>query len=1400
MRARIAIAMLCFSSLASAQGLGEALRVRLESSLQEKLGGKVRIGRLEGDLLRNTTLYDIEIDDIEGQPAIKVRSVALLYQAGALLGKTVDLQGVKIDGVTIHARHLSDGRLNLAALGKTEGAPATPAKPGDSSFKIAVSRIVAEPVQVRYDPPPNRGDPFEFLFRLDGDALISSNGTDIHVTQLRGLTSHPLRAQIDGAAGLHVDASGAASLEKVAIHTLTDGDELNHLVPNGRLIGKWEGDLTASGPLSAIAFALAVRPPSGAISVEGTANSTPSSWSVKINASGIDPHAAWRDAPQGKLTLTATGHGADRGGTIDVSQLQVAASGLHGSAHGTIDLGGSVAGEVTVDAPDLARLQPLGLPAMSGSLAGHAKVNRTGGKLRVDGEAHVSQFASGTTKVKRIDATVRTVDLDGNMRLAAHDVLAGAFHLDTVNLNADGTRTALTLHADASGSDGTSLLLDAHGTPPKKGSKVVDGTLDKLSLAHRGVIWATAKASPVRIDDGVQLKGLALQCEGAALSVDGKIGRGGKLDLTLGAHALDLVSLATLSGADFDPPHTRLDGTLRARGTLETPALDVDLSGDSLAEPRFGLAAIHYLLKATVGAGRMKGDLSTTGGAKIDAKFDLPATAGTHPMHLTLAIDELPLSILGKREGVVGSLRATATVGGTTAHPELDLDLSAPGLRVDGVPWTLSSSLRYRGLTLSGGLELLPEHGGSISASMVLPLDMATWLEPRRHAPKSALLPKLPVEIALVWHQLDLAHLAPNARASGKLEGSLHYTGTFAVPHLGGEFFAQGIAVAGIDHLDLVGRVGYDKKKATLLLRFDREDHGLLEAHGGVDVDLGKLVDGIAWRELPLHLDGTFLGYPLHRFWPALDGALRGNATLRGKTGAPIAKVILDADGARLGNVAFPRCGGAFTLEDGAAHLGFTASDGKKGVIEADADLGKAAPGDRFHLHAEHLPFDIPSASTELLRSLRGTLDGELTLSRGARVGAIQFTDGTVVLTDAAARKVAGADSLPYEHVGFTASVKDNDFELRHLSLAHGGGTLRADAKLTVDGQLQLRGLEASAVAKKLPVLLSPRGVWGAWFDFDLAVRGDLSSEIPSWEIDLKSGAARVPKIDLGREASLQPIGPLEDVRFAGEDAPAPATTATTTSAPVRARVIARLLGPFAIHSTARDGQLGIDLALKGKLDLDLDGKSARINGAIEADGGEATLFSRPFAIERARVVFDGKPVPDPTVDLRITRDVGEATVVVQATGSLRKPKVEWFAEPAQWSREQVERIIVSGDPAGGGDDDADRRAVGDLSSVIGTALKGAVAPHLALFDVLRVNGSVDDANGGEQSGLEIGKYITDHLYFSFVHQFVTLTGTRRANSNQAQLELRFLKRFLIEGMFGDASVGAVDLFWSKRY
>ena len=129
------------------------------------------------------------------------------------------------------------------------------------------------------------------------------------------------------------------------------------------------------------------------------------------------------------------------------------------------------------------------------------------------------------------------------------------------------------------------------------------------------------------------------------------------------------------------------------------------------------------------------------------------------------------------------------------------------------------------------------------------------------------------------------------------------------------------------------------------------------------------------------------------------------------------------------------------------------------------------------------------------------------------------------------------------------------------------------------------------------------------------------------------------------------------------------------------------------------------------------------------------------------------------------------------------------------------ERNLLSGDPANTTVDQRklDEKVVGALSGVIVDQVKNAVLPGLPI-DVLRIQLGQEGYTGLATTRVEVGKYVAEDIYVSYVHQFGSPHALLRINQNQATVEWRFARRFQLDVTYGDAGVGAANIGFRLRF
>ncbi|MFO1428827.1 MAG: translocation/assembly module TamB domain-containing protein [Candidatus Competibacteraceae bacterium] len=97
---------------------------------------------------------------------------------------------------------------------------------------------------------------------------------------------------------------------------------------------------------------------------------------------------------------------------------------------------------------------------------------------------------------------------------------------------------------------------------------------------------------------------------------------------------------------------------------------------------------------------------------------------------------------------------------------------------------------------------------------------------------------------------------------------------------------------------------------------------------------------------------------------------------------------------------------------------------------------------------------------------------------------------------------------------------------------------------------------------------------------------------------------------------------------------------------------------------------------LKGNVLVEqLPGRSPQGNGSIAVSRGEYIVSGQRLRIERGRLLFANSPLDNPGLDLRVTRTVENFTTLslddsrivvgAQVTGTLQRPRLDLFSEPA---------------------------------------------------------------------------------------------------------------------------------------
>jgi autotransporter translocation and assembly factor TamB len=948
---------------------------------------------------------------------------------------------------------------------------------------------------------------------------------------------------------------------------------------------------------------------------------------------------------------------------------------------------------------------------------------------------------------------------------------AAAIDLDEVRAETDGTRLS---------ASGTAAL----GATPAADLRVALESPDLSRLPGLGLHGAidlrahvVRAAAHMHVDATVHARRLRLAEAGAA-SLDAEV------------HALDWNGHARVTAADVelrapirlresslelaasaDGPRLALSldtrgpdgviGRLRAHGTRLAGAIEATL--DELV---VGARGEHWHATAP---GRLRVDGRELSGAlslaasdqrlSIEGTFDRAA----RELHLSVSgrrLDAHRLARLARREAPVTGLDLDARLDGPTARPSFTLALHG---------WTGPSAAYHL-----PALALVLDAAGD-ARHVTGKLD-ASGEQQRLHARIDAPLdPDQPLSGDLQLTGVDLASFRvfvpspwpqPLRGLSGMLNARARLSGTVRHAALHAE--------ARVPDHDLVLTLDGALEHRRVRARLDAQLHGtpLLLAHAEAGGSVGD------WRDAPLRVDATVPSYDLSRLRTIEgQGTLVGRLALEGTLARPVGRATLEVKSLRVGDMRFARVDSRAEWNGEALTAALTA-DGPSGALRLAAHLpaDPLAPLEAT-LEADALVVAIRDLGD--LRTLDGRIDADLRLT-GPRAHA--HASGFLRIDGGAFARASDPRSV--HDLRLDLAAHDGSFELRRLHVDAEDGSLGAHGSFALDGW-HLSAVDLEADARRFPFQAANTG---AWLNARAELRAATQGNRLTGSLTVSRGTVELEPSGRGRR-ELQSTEPLEDVVLVGKGAP------KARRPPLDAEVIAYIPGPFEIQSS------DLDARLRGELVLRLTAGVPQLLGWAEAAHGRVELLGRPYEIARAHVSFDGRIPIDPSLNLRLTRAVRDATIAIDIRGTAGRPEVALSSDPPIYDTAQIVGIIVSGNPGNQrvSGQAADELVVGALSGVVVGRILDQIAPGLPI-DVIRVGGG-EDQGGLAPRRLEIGHYITDRIYVGYAHQFGdTMSDLHRYNTAEATVEYRLGTSFTATVRYGDGGVGGLTFSWIWRF
>ena len=1302
----------------------------------------LKVGRLGPTASGTLTAADIDVFDADGVRAVHIDRIRLRPRWASLaLARRLAIQSVRLEGLDVDARIAADGTLNLATLVRPGAAAGTASPSKSSSSPLSWSVGHLDVVQGRVAVRRGAGAPVE-------------------------LTSWTLKA----------NASGAGATLRGAIEDLRGELRLPGQPPEALAI---DGDLRRDGEL---------------ITLAGTAR-TDRLGSLSWSGSAVMP-------PAGSL---GEFDAAIRVDALALSAFRALAPGLPV---------GVLSGRVTVHGAGIP-LQPSSRLALAASVSDSRLADVSVEEVHVDATSHDDRWAVSQLIARGGGVTIRgaangrgtrgTVRLE--VAIAETDALPEVLKVRLPGLHGSGRVVAT---AEGGWPDGLQFSVTGEAKRLKADRL---GSVRRLSVAASGTARSDRSLSTKGrlVVSGVSTPAVSLK--GATLTWAVR----GSLSSPLGSASLRAdrlwvrdsnIKLATLA-ADVRGQQDHVAVTAQARGAEGQGSLVVDLRrGPNQLTATVAQAFLDVDVAVARSAGRQRVTLLAPTTVTVQTKSDEIVVSGFQaraqgPMangDVTLAgnlgwpgrLRKAPYGHL-----VVGLRQASAR----EVLPPVDADLV-----VDLTP-ERGAEPRIQPVRLRGELNVrLVKGTAHVRAIVDAPLTPAA-------SPSLKLASRGPINASLDGADFDLAAF-PALRDVLSRRGLTG--GTFGVRASVSGDLADPVAtvvadVRRLEYRDVTGDgrdavlhripgIGVALNVATHPDRIRASTQlslyggGFATVNAELQLGLAALLRGADPRLAPLSATLDLPRFQIAALRSLSDelrdtsGWLSGHGQLEGTLARPKGAVTLKLVDGRVDKIALGPVE-AQAQSDGQTLQGtLRIQTGATGTLSAQTDLRLSAPrGLIATLDARGLDPGFARPFIPGMRELEGVIDAHV-VARGEWPhpvvnGQVYFYRGRV-----------GVVGEPTFHdVAATVALTPGRVDLQNLQVFSGGGSL------TGKGHAELNGVEptsATLTARARRFVVSAAGVSGGQLDGDLEVALTRGDNLVTGHAKVPSATVRLPSLSVNNRRT-QRIRQHDDVRFVDGASRAAqernAVQDANAAAPTQLKLQAEADTVF-----VRSKDLDLEIESRITLRSMPSSKGAPgLFGEVRVRRGRIDIVGQRFRLDESRIIFDGGDTP--RLDVHLQRAYPDAVVFVDVRGTPAHPDVKFRSEPGIYDQAQIISVVLTGRASGGGGGPPpDPTAV--VATTVLAKLADKLAPQLGL-DVLRVERSSttpeQTAAGLLAERVEIGKYVSERLYVSYSHVF---GATAAQNANEAQAEYHVSADWLAQTVFGDAGVGGVDAFWTRRY
>ncbi|AGF73933.1 hypothetical protein BAnh1_00400 [Bartonella australis AUST/NH1] len=212
----------------------------------------------------------------------------------------------------------------------------------------------------------------------------------------------------------------------------------------------------------------------------------------------------------------------------------------------------------------------------------------------------------------------------------------------------------------------------------------------------------------------------------------------------------------------------------------------------------------------------------------------------------------------------------------------------------------------------------------------------------------------------------------------------------------------------------------------------------------------------------------------------------------------------------------------------------------------------------------------------------------------------------------------------------------------------------------------------------------------------------------------------------------------------------------------------------------------GLDAELGGRISLTGSWRDVRPVGELQMIRGRFDILSQRLDFDQGQVSFSGNF--NPTVYFVANSNSGDISVAVTLSGTIHNLDVNFSSQPVLPQDEVLARLIF-------------KRSLSELSpfqiaQLVAAAAELAGATNTSLLEALRSKIGLDDldviVNENGKTGLRVGRYIRDNIYFGFE---AGSDGTTKGTIN-----LDISRHLKAKGAIGNEKNSSFGIFYEKDY